>query len=70
MRDQRLVLKNECWFRKITPAVAKRLPKYKSFVGMFLVTESTDHLDEGAVVTDLMIYAEQCYLQQTAYSAA
>ena len=56
---KRLVKKNECWFRRVTPAFAKRYAQYKPFIGMFLVMECTDNLEEGAIVTETMIFAEQ-----------
>jgi len=59
MTKRKLVRSNECWFQRITPAVAKRSPKYAPFVGMFLVQECTDHLEQGAVVPEGMIFAEQ-----------
>jgi hypothetical protein len=54
-----LVTRNECWFRRLTPAFAKRYAQYKPFVGMFLVMECTDNLEQGAVVTETMILSEQ-----------
>jgi hypothetical protein len=61
MREQKLVRSNECWFQRITPAVAKRFPKYAPFVGMFLVRECTDHLEQNAVGPEGMIFAEQVH---------
>jgi hypothetical protein len=58
----RLIQKNECFFKKITPALAKRQPQYAPFLGLFLVTESTDRLDAGAIVSDLMVFAEKLRL--------
>ena len=61
-----LVKKDQCFFRRITPAFAKRNPQYRPFIGFFLVMETTDHLDEGSVVSELMIYREQQYLHMAA----
>ena len=55
-----LVKKNQaCFFRRITPALARKYPRYKTFIGFFLVMESTDHLEQGTVVSESMIYREQ-----------
>ena len=50
-----------CFFQRITPAFARKYPRYRQFIGLFLVTETTDHLGQRCVVIEWMVYQEQRY---------
>ena len=65
LKSPKVVRNNGEWYHRITPRFARKHPQYAPFIGMFLVCEMVDRLDQGAVVTETMVICEQIRMDRS-----